>query len=279
MFAALCLAAGLVPAADPAPLPDRWLLKLLPADLPDLPDRLYNEPWHADHVTRGARLSWAVWVEFRRAVRGRPAVAVVTAFGEHGIAPAPPGRRAVPLAVHGPLVEFDGRLYTATLSKGKPDPDPEQARDALHLGSAVEVRNRAWYQAGTTTPKGGKAVVEEWWLEFKDDLRTAAEGTVAVRGHWRKVTEPEGEPFSADLRFKAEGSADRANRARARIVTLVLPEGKKLPHRLRGLVIGDESRGGADFIWVDGQDRLSLHPADARQPAELVQPPAKTPKE
>lgn len=286
MFAALCAAVCLAPAADPAPLPDRWRLQLLPDGLPQLPDRLYDVTWHDGLLN--SRLSsayWEVWVDFRRAARTRPAEAVVTLAGGRLAVPPrtplAPGHRWVPLAVHGPLVEFDRRLYTAAIFTGKPGRDPELARDRFHLGSAVEFKAGAWYQAGTTTPRDGKPVVEEWRLEFKDDPRKAAAGAVRTRGRWRAVAESEGGSFDAELRFTAKGPDDLVT---ARIVTLVPPDGKEPPRPLPYLVIGDRHRWGADVIvWTDEQDRMALSPAPADalgrrpEPPGLVQPPAPKP--
>ena len=153
-------------------------------------------------------------------------------------------------------------------------------REVLHLGSAVEMKGRVWYQAGTRKAEDGKTVtVEEWRLEFKDDPRTAAEGAVTVRHHARVLTDPEGASFAADLRFKAEPPNDRTA---ARIATFVPPDGKGPARELPYLQMGNDPVI-ADVIWVDGQDRLSLSPAPADvfrplsdRPA-LVQPPAKKP--
>jgi hypothetical protein len=194
MLVALCLAAaGLAPAADPAPLSDRWLLKLLPDDLPPTPDRLYAVTWYnrSDGGSGGLDLgedAWELWVEFRKADRDRPAETVLTRTGAAatgrriGMWRPPPvtttDRRAVPLAVHGPLVEFDRRLYTATTGTRKFGRKDIPDREVLNLGAAVELKGKVWYQAGTRVAEDGKTVsVEEWRLEFKDDPRTAAEGT------------------------------------------------------------------------------------------------------
>jgi hypothetical protein len=279
VFAAL-LAAALAPAADPAPLPDRWLLQLVPDKLPPLPDAFYTTTWYDSFFPRGVTRSWELWLTFRKADAARPAEATILRLAErfpdtpHSPPPAP---RVVPLAVHGPLVEFDGRLYTATVRPWKRGPDPKDVRDTLHLGSAVEATERVWYQAGTTTVPNGKTLVEEWRLEFKDDPRKAAAGTATVRGHWRIVTEPEGGSFAADLPFTVAPPNDVS---KARVITFTLPDGVKKPRReLPYLVIGDDHRGSADFIWVERQDRLAVSPAARPAPAApapgLVQPPKK----
>src|SRR5262245_8864829 len=287
MFAALFAAACCAPAADPAPLPDRWLLKLFPDDLPPLPDRVFDVTWYDKHDSRASTLSWILWVEFRRANRLRSAEAVVTRLGDgdpsarwtRGRTSTPQGRRSVPLAVHGPLVEFDRQLYTATLRTGKIGDDIPD-REFLHLGSAVEVKGRVWYQAGTRTAEDGKTVtVEEWRLEFKSDPRTAREGVVTVRHHSREITKPDGAVSAADLRFKAEPPNERIS---ARIITLVPSKGKDSDRELLYLLIGHDPET-ADVIWDHGQHGISLHPDPtdghkllSDRPA-LVQPPAKGP--
>jgi len=288
MFAALFAVACFVSATDPAPLPDRWMLKLLPDNLLPLPDRIYDVTWYNRRDSRSSLDSWVLWAEFRRANRDRPAEAVVTLIGHGtpwtvrptGRVPPPQGRRSVPLAVHGPLVEFDGRLYTATLRTGKIAGDDVPNREFLHLGSAVELKNHVWYKAGTVTATDGKMVtVEEWRLDFKDDPRIAAEGIVTVRHHSRVFTKPDGESFSADLRFKAEPPNDRS---RARVITFLPPHGRILHRELPYLQLGNDP-DMPDETWMEGQDRLVLYPdtdGHKRVPDRpaLVQPPTKSPK-
>src|SRR5437867_6211428 len=109
-----------------------------------------------------------------------------------GQLPTARGHRSVPLAVHRPLVEFERKLYTATIRTGK-----------LHLGSAIELKDRVWYQAGTTSPNGKGLSVEEWRIDFRDDPRTADRGKALLRGNWRVLTEPDGETYEAEVPFQA----------------------------------------------------------------------------
>ena len=289
MFAALVVVAGLVAAADPAPLPDRWLLKLVPDDLPSLPDPFHTTTWYygTDLFTRVGP-SWEFWAEFHKAGEGRPAEAVLTLTGgEQGRfngpfgldhLPTTRGHRIVPLAVHGPLVEFEGRLYTATFRTSKAVPGRRPEREMLHLGSAVELKDRVWYQAGTTTPSGGGMVsVEEWRIEFRDDPRTKDRGTATLRGHWRVLIDPGGKSFESEVSFLAGNTYEKG-----RIVTLNWPTGMKQTRLLPSLEIAGP-RGGANDMRVDNMHRLSLHAADkprpkvVEKPAGLVQPPAKKP--
>jgi hypothetical protein len=285
---ALALAAGLAPTAAPAPLPDRWLLKLVPEKLPPLPDRFYASTWYA---TTGPfpsfGPSWEFWAEFRKAGQDRPAEAVLTlpgtdqaGFGgvSFGQLPTTRGHRTVPLAVHGPLVEFERRLYTATIRTLKSIPGQHAEREMLHLGSAIELKNRVWYQAGTTTPMNGKGLsVEEWRIEFEDDPRTADRGTATLRGHWRVLTEPEGESFDAEIRFRA-GKTHTGGRT----VDLLWPRGTLQTRSLPRLKIED-AVDGLNIMMVDGMHQLTLSPATKPRPQllkekpGLVQPPTKKP--
>jgi len=295
MFAAICLAVSLSPAAaPPAPLPDRWLLKLVPDNLPALPDRFYMVSWYDSHRAQHFGHSWDFWVEFRKPEAGRPAEASLTlsSWKQTDRPPAqdfeslpPPTRpgsasvphRSVPLAVYGPLIEFEGKLYTATTRTRKDSSAPKQEREMLYLGSAVELKDRVWYQAGTTTGNSGTATAEEWRLEFQDDPRTKDAGTATILGHRRVLTEPEGESFAAEVRFKSDPPNDRTL---ARVVTFLAPEGKKPARTLPYLQISDD-RGGVNLIWLDGLNRMALYPVPRPkepEPPGLVQPPARKPK-
>jgi hypothetical protein len=218
-----------------------------------------------------------LWADFRKAGKGLATDAVLTlpdgpltGFGGNGLfdlerLPTRPGHRIVPLAVHGPLVEFDRKVYTATILAGK-----------LHLGSAIEVRERVWYQAGTRKPMGSKGVlVEEWLIEFREDPRTADLGKARLRGHWRPLTKLEGESFDAEVTFQAGKSYTGG-----RTVTLKWPHGMRQSRHLPRLEIED-SWGGSNYMQIDDMHRLSLYPAPKPRPVlipetvELVQPPVK----
>ena len=281
MLAALVLAAGVAPAQPPAPLPERWLLKLAPDDLKRTPPNLISQTWYDSHRPRAIGTGWERWVQFRAGYLGGPATVTITKLGEREFVPPPnlpePVSRTLPLAVHGPLVEFDRKLYTA-VSRPFRVGMKQSATQQLHLGAAVELKDNVWYQAGTRTSADGKTVtVEEWRLEFADDPRKADAGAVTVRGHQRPLGERGGEALKLDLRFTAEPANERT---RVRVVRFRAPDDTKLP-RLPYLQLGN-SQGDADVIWVDGMDRLTLTPASRPAPVRLepetpglVQPPVK----
>ncbi|MFO0799994.1 MAG: hypothetical protein U0804_21185 [Gemmataceae bacterium] len=280
MFAALVLAA-LAPAQPPAPLPDRWLLTLAPADLPRTPANLYSHTWFDAYYGRAVGTAWERWVQFRPAYLGGPATVSITKIGERDrIGPdvrPDPVSRTLPLAVQGPLVEFDRKLYTA-VSRPYRVGMTASATQQLHLGAAVELKDRVWYQAGTRTAADGKTVtVEEWRLEFAADPRITDAGTVTVRAHLRPFGQRGGESFAHEVRFTVEPSNERT---RVRVVRLHAPAGAKLP-RLPYLQLGN-AEGDHDIIWLDGWDRMTLTPASRPAPVRLepdapglVQPPVK----
>ncbi len=292
MFAAF-LAAGLSaaqpPAPVPAPLPDRWLLQLVPADLPRAaPPRLYAETWFDAHHSRAIHLSWERWIQFRPGYLGGPATASITKLGEgERVVPNKrdePVHRVVPLAVHGPLVEFDGKLFTAVVAPVRVGMKAG-ATQQLHLGAAVALKDNVWYQVGTRPSADGKTVtVEEWRLEFRDDPRTTDEGTATVRGHTRVLTEQTGEATKLELRFKRTPPREPDT---TRIIDFVQADSTKRV-RLPTLILG-RGDDGADAIWDTSPaahlDRLTLTPATRLPPVrlvpgmpELVQPPPKEKK-
>jgi len=279
MLATLVLAAGVAPAQQPAPLPERWLLKLAPDDLKRTPPNLYSQPWFdARYRNPGG---WERWVQFRAGYLGGPATVTLTTLSSTQFfrpqGEAEPFTRTLPFAVHGPLVEFDRKLYTA-VSRPLRVGMKQSATQQLHLGAAVELKDRVWYQAGTRTSADGKTVtVEEWRLEFKDDPRTADTGTVVVRGHRRPLAERAGTAFEHEVRFTAEAANERT---RVRVVRFRALDDLKLP-RLPYLQLGN-AEGDPDVIWMDGMDRLSFTPASRPAPVRLepetpglVQPPVK----
>jgi hypothetical protein len=272
MFAALALAAGMSAAQPPAPLPDRWLLKLAPADLPALPARFYEPTWHDSQRAAAVGFSWDRWFHFRRPDAGGPATATITKQRDRAPAPGDePPRRVVPLAVHGPLVEFDGRLYTAAV---RPIRGPKQATDVLHLGAAVALPRNVWYQVGTQTLRDGKGVaVVEWRLEFKDDPRTTASGTLTARHSRRPLAERGSDATAAEWRFVISQIREPDG---GRAVNLYPPDSFTGVRPL--LQLGGDAE--PDRIWVHEWDRLRLTPAPRPAPAApatdvpgLVRPP------
>jgi hypothetical protein len=230
--------------------------------------------------------SWELWADFRKAEQGRAAEAIITLPGgrEHGLGwglgdsialwqqPTSPGHRSVPLAVHGPLVEFERRLYTATIRTEKIARGSQPARETLHLGSAIELKDRVWYQAGTSVPNDKGLCVEEWRIEFQNNPRTEDRGTATLRGHWRVVNKPEGESFDAVVTFHA-GKTYTGGRT----VTLNWPTGMRQTRSLPQLEI-DDPQGGTNIMWLDKMHRLSLQPASKPRPqlleqSGLMQPP------
>lgn len=209
MVAILCLAAFLdtvyvTPgglAARPDPLPDRWLLKYAPRGLPKLPDLFFDTDWHYGNHPRSMRGAYDVWTRFgRESLTAPPEVTVIRSnfgFDEDGRAVT---LRRVPLAVYGPLVEYDGSLHTVALTNWEVDPG-KKPRWALNLGAAVEVRPNVWYQAGSERVLGGDQWVREYRLEFADDPRVKTEGRVKVFRFERLAHKFNGESVEADGEF------------------------------------------------------------------------------
>lgn len=283
MFAAFVVAAGLSaqPPAAPASLPDRWLLQLVPADLPrTAPPRLFSETWYDAHHSRAIHLSWERWVQFRPGYLGGPATASITKLGEREfIDPRKreaPVHRVVPLAVHGPLVEFDGKLFTAAVAPLRVGMKTTVTQQ-LHLGAAVALKDNVWYQAGTRPSPDGKTVtVEEWRLEFADDPRVKDEGAATVRGSTRVLTARTGEATKLEVRFKRTPPREPDT---TRLIDFVQPDPAKRV-RLPTLILGT----GVASIWDTGPaahlDRMTLtvttRPPPVRLEPEapgLVQPP------
>src|SRR5262245_41520002 len=112
MLATLLSAALSIPAAGPptapAPLPDRWLLKLPPTGFPKLPDPFWADTWWDNRSGRAGR-GWAEWIVFARGTGHRPPDVTLTQetyrrrFGQgDGGEPAVTVRTAE-LAFQGPL--------------------------------------------------------------------------------------------------------------------------------------------------------------------------------
>jgi hypothetical protein len=304
VFAAICVSAAfgslypeqLIPQA---PLPDRWLLKLVPKNLPPLPNDFYETGWFEgkfasfDSLHSEPHSQWARDIRFRPGVGGRAGeFTLETSVSYMGIT----GRgtpRTTPLAVHRCLVEFEGNLYTAAIQErllGQ-DLSPTSPRFGekiigkwLGLGTAIELPNRVWYQARTLRLKSGQLEVREWRLEFGDDPRVKDEGRVTARAYVRVVTEPEGHMVTADATFRI----DPDSTARARKLLLEPPKDGPRPYTpLPSLVL---TRGALDqhgfseiaeagwrptcWVLISGQSRLDpLLPEPEPPPARLMQPP------
>src|SRR5688572_19603649 len=89
MLAVLCLSAVLDavyltpsgPKPRPAPIPDRWLLKYAPKNLPQLPDTFFTTDWHHGYFPRSLRGAYDEWVQFRRDTFTTPGEVTITRSG------------------------------------------------------------------------------------------------------------------------------------------------------------------------------------------------------
>src|SRR5436190_1223852 len=89
MLAVLCLSAVLDtvyltpdgPKFRPAPIPDRWLLKYAPKDMPRLPDRFFDSVWHYGFHPRSLRGAYTIWTKFGRPSPAAPPEATITHSG------------------------------------------------------------------------------------------------------------------------------------------------------------------------------------------------------
>jgi hypothetical protein len=276
------LASSAAPAdAKPAPIPERWLLKYAPKDMPALPEAFAKNTWYHRWFPRITRLAWEEWVVFAPETAKRPGTATITRADSTEDHKPRLTVRTVPLAVYGPLVEYDGRLYTASIGRWAHErPTPT---DVLDLGSAVELPGHVWYQAASQRAKDdkdGPTWVQEWRLEFADDPRTAEKGTVKVFGFGRETTAAEGEDFAAELKFKRT----KQPHEKTWKIEVIPDEGMKLPKSGLPVLAFDPDRDRA-FIYdymILNQMFPKLSPAEtpAPKPATdpavgLMQPPMK----
>ena len=263
--------------AKPAPIPERWLLKYAPKDMPALPAAFTEKTWYHRWFPRLSG-AWEEWVVFAPENAKRPGTATITRADTGADQKLQLTVRTIPLAVYGPLVEYDGRLYTASVGKwAHEQPTPT---DVLDFGSAAELPGNVWYQAASAGGKVGPKWVQEWRLEFDADPRTAQKGKVKVFGFHRETTEAEGEDFVAELKFERTKQPHEKTWS----IKLVAEEATKVPKSgLPGLAF-DPDRGRA-FIYdyaVLNQMFPQLTPArdPTPQPASdppvgLMQPPKK----
>jgi hypothetical protein len=264
--------------SKPAPIPERWLLKYAPKDMPALPEAFAAKTWYHRYFPRFVSLAWEEWVAFTPATGSTPGAAKITR-ADRGEDDKPRLTvRTVPLAIHGRLVEYDGRLFTVGIGRwAHEQPTPT---DVLDFGVAVELPGNVWYQAASLNEKGEPTRVQEWKLEFSDDPRTAKQGRATVRGFGRVVTEIEGEDFVCEVKF------ERTKQPHEKVwsIKLTAPEGTKLPQSGLPTLAFDLDRDRA-FIF-DGTTLNQMFPLlteAARQPpqaksaagARLVQPPKK----
>jgi hypothetical protein len=284
MLAVVCLAAALDavyltpdgPKERAAPIPARWLLRYAPKDPPRLPDTFYDTAWYYGYYPRSLRGAFTEWTEFARDSITKPAEATLTHSGTEigGMGRNTTARKA-PLAVYGPLVEYDGQLVTVAITNYEKDPE-KKPRWALNLGAAVEVRKNVWYQAGSERFTDGKVRVREYLLEFASDPRTAAEGKAKVFTSERFAAELKTELIEADAVFAAM-QADRGPRKVS--VTFKTPKGGV---RHLSMTLGDGYYPSViDGISRDGRGVLTAAPSPPPKPAKeppppgLMQPPKK----
>ena len=191
--------------------------------MPALPDSFASKRWNHRYFPRIANRAWEEWVAFVPATDTTPGAATITRADRTENNKPRLTVRAVPLAVYGPLVEYDGRLFTVAVGRwAHEQPTPT---DVLDLGAAVELPGNVWYQAASLNVKGEPTRVQEWKLKFSDDPRTAKQGRATVRGSGRIVTEIEGEEFVGEVRF------ERTKQPHEKVwsIKLTAPEGTKLP--------------------------------------------------
>lgn len=240
---------SVVPAADgpkprPAPIPERWLLKYAPKDMPPMPEAFAAKTWYRDWFPRFGK-AWEEWVAFSPEALARPGTATITRADARDNDEPKLTVRTVPLAVHGRLVEYDGRLYTAGVGNWAfMQPTPV---DVLDLGAAVELPDNVWYQAASGGGKDEPTWVQEWRMEFSDDPRTAKEGKVKVRGFLRETTSRDGEDFAGEFRFERT----KQPHEKTWTVKLVVPEGAKVPQSGLPSLAHDPDRKRA-FIFDQG---------------------------
>jgi hypothetical protein len=211
MFGVLCLFAMLDgvyltpdgPKPRPAPIPARWLLKYAPAELPALPATFHDTAWHHGFHPRSLRGAFDEWTQFARDSLTTPPDVTIThtewGFDDKRGATV----RKVPLAVYGPLVEYDGNLHTVAITNWEKE-DGKKPRWVLNLGAAIEVRKNVWYQAGSERFTDGKVRVREFRLEFADDPRTKDAGKVKVFTSERFADKYEGETLEVEGEFAAK---------------------------------------------------------------------------
>lgn len=213
-------------AEPPAPLPDRFLLKLAPADLPKLPDTFWKTTWLDASGGRNPRAGWTEWIEFAPGAQQKEAGVTFTkqtGLPEDGKVTV----RSAPLAVHGALVEFDRKLYTVALTERKGDEG--KTRKYLTLGAAVEIKPNVWYQAFSEEFSDGTGRVTELSAEFAVDPRKEKEGKATVRQYVRALDERQGKLTEFEGEFTP---------AKGKFGPAVRVWGKLLP-------------GGAKHVWFE----------------------------
>jgi len=220
----------------PAPIPTRWRLQLVPRDLPPLPDSFYTTTWQRSYDPRQGG-GWIETFRFGRDTLTTPGVVTIDhiPYRPRHEQQEKATTRKVPLAVYGPLVEFEGQLQMVAIADrnlGGDKPTP------VLRATAIEGLKNVWYQAWCAGPgSNGKALVEECRLEFADDPRDKDEGRVTVRYSNRMTDEPKGEAAEFEVGFKVV----KSDRDKSRSVRMPLPNG-----RAYILSLGENGQGA---IW------------------------------
>src|SRR5256886_10657874 len=146
------------------PLKDRWNLRLLQNQLPELNSPLANVTW----FDRGARTVTGngsdTTVELRLPPKTKsPEVTIITStYGRAGsVLITNRLTNTFTLRVEGALIEFDGRIYTSYVLPDK----------TIILGVAVPLGGQRWYYLFSDRDSNGKVSFHEYLFDFLDDLR------------------------------------------------------------------------------------------------------------
>ena len=127
------------PMARPESIPARWLLKYAPRELPKLPDRFFETEWYYGFTPRSLAGAYTEWTKFHcDSLTAAGEVTVIHSgrgFRDEGNKPT---LRRMPLAVYGPLIEFDGNLHTVQVTNWETDGE-KKPRWMLNFGASIEV--------------------------------------------------------------------------------------------------------------------------------------------
>jgi hypothetical protein len=249
----------------PAPIPTRWQLQLVPRDLPPLPGSFYTTTWMRSYDPRMGG-GWYETYRFGRDTLTTPGVVTINRTPPHPIDRPRGGggfggpqelqkdpNREVPLAVYGPLVEFEGQLQMVAVVDREPGDDYP---GPVLRATAIETRKNVWYQAKSEHFSIGPARVEECRLEFADDPRVKDEGRVTVRYSIRMTDEQKGETGEFEVRFKLKVIPGLNQQGRR--VGMSLPNGRAYNLYLR--------ENGQAAIWGLSRPLGDLRPKPQRRP-------------
>jgi hypothetical protein len=277
VIAVVCLGGSVVAADPPAspvkkadPIPERWLLKLTPNELPKLPDEFAKTTWGQSYNPRAGG-GWTEWFAF--APEAGEVTVTRQGFRFPGVDVDAKGVtvRTAPLAVHGPLVEFDRKLFTVALTEWKAKDG--KAMPLLHLGAAVEVSPNVWYQAFSDELSNNKVRVTELLAEFATDPRKKDEGKVMVRKHVRMLDEKEGETTEFEGAFAKK---ELGSRAGVEITGEVRKRGAEPTHGRLWLQLAADEVPAKFNLAQSTRLAAASEPAPKPQPQPtpgLVQPP------